>query len=60
MARIMIKCPSTGKAILTGMAADESSFASSGYATNEVFCPECKQSHIWSKKDAFLEGQAGQ
>lgn len=55
MAMIMIKCPSTGKAVPTGMGTDRESFESSSYSGNSVQCPHCNQMHTWSKADAYLE-----
>jgi hypothetical protein len=55
MPRIMIKCPTTGKLIPTGMAADQNSFDSSTFTNNSVQCPECGRMHTWSKQDAQLE-----
>ena len=61
MGKIMIKCPSTGKDIPTGMEADKTAFELSDYKNHSVMCPVCGKSHNWSKKDAWLvEGlQAG-
>ena len=55
MARVMIKCPVRGKAVPTGMEADEAAFKSVKYENNEFGCPACGQIHTWSKEDAFLE-----
>jgi len=56
MATVMIRCPSTGNEISTGMAMDQASFDSSDLTDNIVGgCPECGSRHTWSKKDAFLE-----
>ena len=55
MAKIMIKCPTTGKAVPTGMSMDAASFAGSTFSDNSVGCRECGQTHTWSKGDAFLD-----
>ena len=54
MATLMIKCPSTGQPISTGMDLDKASFDSSTFSNNGVGCPICRQTHIWNKSDAFF------
>jgi endogenous inhibitor of DNA gyrase (YacG/DUF329 family) len=55
--KIMIRCPKTSKAVFTGMAMDEKSFAdpTNKFVNNSIQCPHCGQMHTWSKEDAFLE-----
>lgn len=53
MAALMIRCPTTGKPVPTGMAADKESFKTMNYDNNSVQCPHCKQPHTWSKKDVL-------
>jgi endogenous inhibitor of DNA gyrase (YacG/DUF329 family) len=53
--RIIIKCPNTGKLVYTGFAMDPAIFEASPVEENPIECPVCKQTHRWSKKDAFLE-----
>ncbi len=48
MARAMIACPNTGKAIYTGMSFDQ-------LPDRSVLCPECGQAHIWNEQNAYLE-----
>jgi len=55
VATVMIKCPKTGKEISTGIAMDTESFKSATLTNNSVTCPHCKQTHVWSKKDAYLK-----
>ena len=55
-ARVMIRCPVTGGPIATGLVADAKTWNTRPIGLNRVACPACKQSHAWSKKDAFLEG----
>ena len=55
MARIKIKCLSTGKSVDTGMSMDESLFDTASISGNSFHCPECKQTHTWTKSEAFLE-----
>jgi endogenous inhibitor of DNA gyrase (YacG/DUF329 family) len=56
MARIMIRCPETGKAVHTRLIADKKTWETSNIWQRERFlCPECKKQHTWSKEDAFLD-----
>ena len=54
MANIMIKCPKTGKLVLTGISMDKKSFETAKLEDNTVRCPACRGYHTWSKKDAVL------
>jgi hypothetical protein len=54
MGLLMIKCPNTGRGILTGMNATESSFNSSPVFFGRTFCPDCEISHEWFAKDAWV------
>lgn len=59
MARIMINCPETGKAVAVGMYFDQKSFDLAALSDNTFGpCAECGGSHTWAKKDAFLEGSS--
>jgi endogenous inhibitor of DNA gyrase (YacG/DUF329 family) len=59
MPAIMIKCPNTGKAVPTGMAADEKTWQdpTNIFRRNSFRCPACQQKHTWDKKDAFLASE---
>jgi hypothetical protein len=60
MPRVMIKCPNTGKDVPVGMGFDRQSFESSTLVANAFWpCTACGDTHIWDKKDAFLEGSLG-
>ena len=57
MPTILIKCPKTGLSLSTQMGVDsQKDFDSSTFAGNSVNCPHCGQVHVWSKKDAWVEG----
>lgn len=60
MARVMIQCPKTGRAVFTGIAMNAASFESSTLLRNTLRCPACGEDHTWDKKDAHLEGQEPQ
>lgn len=55
MAMVMITCPSTGKAVPTGVEIDAAAFDSSEFGEMNLECPECPEIHPWSKDDAFLK-----
>lgn len=55
-ARLMITCPNTGTPTATGMSINAGFFETSAFVGMEVVCPHCGETHIWSKKDAYLEG----
>lgn len=53
--RVMIRCPVTGRAVPTGLTADPATWDIRAIGLNRVSCPDCKQVHAWSKKEASLE-----
>jgi hypothetical protein len=53
---ILINCPSTGKPILTGLAANKATFVDTMIQRHQTLCPHCGATHVWSKKDAHLAG----
>jgi len=54
MAKVMIKCPTTGKLVPTGVEMDQASFETAQLADNGIRCPACGESHVWNKEDAQL------
>ena len=54
MAKVMIKCPVTGKPVFTGMDFPKN-MDMSGVRNNSVGCPHCGRSHTWDGKDAYFE-----
>lgn len=56
MAKVMIKCPETGRLVFTCIWADKAHFEGSQMKENTLArCPVCGKKHAWSKKDAILE-----
>jgi len=53
MAMVMINCPETSHAVLTGIEVDGGveSLADVAYETD---CPLCGEKHVWWKKGAWL------
>ncbi len=56
MARIVIRCRTTGHVVPTGLEADPQSWAERQLGDNRALCPACKVTHAWSKADAWLDG----
>lgn len=55
MARVLIKCPTTGEMVPTGTEMDRESFESAKMEQNSVQCTACGEMHSWDKEDAVLE-----
>ena len=57
---VMIKCPSTGRGIRTGVevAGMEAFDSSVGRTPTTSVCPHCLTTHIWTHRDAWLERQS--
>jgi hypothetical protein len=58
MARVVIRCHATGEIIATGFEADAKSWDERQLGDNRAPCSACKQSHAWTKSDAWLEENA--
>lgn len=55
VAEVMIKCPSTGKFVPTGMVMDAVSYQGSSMSDNSFApCPECGRAHRWSDTETML------
>ena len=54
MARILIKCPNTARAVPTVLRMRESAFSSLS-GSHAFRCSACNQIHTWEKQDAWLE-----
>jgi hypothetical protein len=52
----MIKCPKTGRAVPTGVIMDKKSFELGFPSGRSVQCPICREMHVWSKWNAWIEG----
>jgi hypothetical protein len=57
MADLMIRCPATGKPVMTGISVSKESFETSEFADNRVRCPHCGGMHVWQKADAYLKDE---
>jgi len=54
MGAVMIKCPQTGRAISTGMAADRDSFRATPVFFARAYCRHCRAHHEWFAQDAWV------
>ncbi len=54
MNEILIRCPVTRKQLSTGIALKPDAFARMESTNRSVYCPYCRLSHPWNKRDAFL------
>ena len=55
MGQVMTSCLKSGKPLPTGVVMDRASFESATVDGNEVGCPHCGGSHVWSKANAWVE-----
>ncbi len=58
MGKIMIRCPITGRAIPTGMEADEARFNSMPVFFAQAYCPFCRTTHRWFARHAWVSESA--
>lgn len=57
---VMIKCSTTGKPVPTGIGATKSAYETGNYIQMRISgCPHCGGSHVWDKKDSWLEMDKG-
>ena len=55
MGILMIRCPTTGHAISTGIAVDRESFSATPVFYSQAFCPFCRTEHEWFAKEAWVD-----
>jgi endogenous inhibitor of DNA gyrase (YacG/DUF329 family) len=57
VARVMMKCPETGKPVFTGLSMEKETFKFADFSGATISpCPACGKAHSWEKEDAFVEG----
>lgn len=57
---VVIECANTGRATRTGLELpDLSAFDFVGLMPTALLCSHCNQTHVWSRRDAWLERHAG-
>jgi hypothetical protein len=52
---VMVRCPSTGRELSTGIEMDAATFDQLPNICSNVKCPVCKLDHTWSTRDAWLD-----
>jgi hypothetical protein len=56
MPMLMIKCPTTGEAVPTGIEVELDSFVQLPGIHSSLDCPACGAQHIWHPRDGWLAG----
>jgi hypothetical protein len=54
MGSVMVRCPTTGHDIPTGIVTDRESFAATPVFFARVRCPICRTEHEWFAKEAWV------
>jgi hypothetical protein len=54
MGDLIIACPRTKKRVDTGVSMPIETFEASVLSGNELVCPHCGETHVWSKEDAVV------
>jgi endogenous inhibitor of DNA gyrase (YacG/DUF329 family) len=55
MPNIMIRCPTYGKPVPTGLTTEKIKFSSLSGVTIPFRCPACLKTHHWQKEEAWVE-----
>ena len=56
MAKVMIKCPDTGKLVFTGVFGDKALLEGLQIKKNKMArCSACGKEHLWQKEQAVLQ-----
>lgn len=55
MGNVMIECPETGRAVPTGLRAEQKDFARQPVFFSRSYCPHCDRDHEWFAGDAWVE-----
>lgn len=53
--RVIIRCPTTGHPVRTGLNMREDAFDMRELVNKTFHCPDCGEAHTWSRADAWLE-----
>ena len=57
MSSVMIKCPSTGRAVSTAIEVEPSVFRKLPEVVGRMQCPACGHEHVWTTSSAWLSGE---
>jgi hypothetical protein len=58
MSNILIRCPTSGNAVPTGLDTNKIDFEALGKIQFAVVCSACGKTHRWKKPKAWIEGAA--
>jgi hypothetical protein len=58
MPNIMIRCPTLGTAVPTGLTTEKIKFESLSGVMIPLRCPACMKLHQWQQKQAWVEKEA--
>jgi endogenous inhibitor of DNA gyrase (YacG/DUF329 family) len=59
MGVVMITCPTTGRAVPTGIETDQQSFDALPDTLSRSKCPHCGAEHVWWTREAWLAADGG-
>ena len=51
---VMVRCPTTGRELSTGIEIDAATFEHLPEIRSQIRCPICRLDHIWSTREAWL------
>jgi len=57
MSLVMIRCPTTGRAVSTAIETEPSVFRKLPKDAARMHCPACGQDHVWTVSSAWLAGE---
>jgi hypothetical protein len=57
MSSVMIRCPTTGSAVATGIETEPAVFRKLPKISSMMACPACGEDHVWSVNAAWLSGE---
>ena len=57
MSSVMIRCPTTGRAVSTAIEMEPSVFRKLPDVSGRMLCPVCGEEHIWTARAAWLAGE---
>ncbi len=59
MSSVMIRCPTTGRSVPTGIETEPSVFRRLPGTASRMLCPACGQQHAWTVEVAWLDNEPG-
>lgn len=59
MSSVMIRCPTTGRAVSTAVETEPAVFRKLPNVSGHMLCPACGQEHVWAVRSAWLADAPG-